>query len=106
MEAFGQWSDGSNEVRTEIVILFDGACFFEKSHRRYAIVFLGIPIWWYSLWQDTRLGGGYEAVPTRDIHMTQVGLNDQWLEFLRLFVTPIQEMVFIGYHHNVNYYFH
>lgn len=62
MEAFGQWSDGSN--------------------------------------QDSRLQGGYEAVPTRDIHMTQVGLNEQWLEFLRLYVTPLQEMIFIGYHHN------
>lgn len=52
--------------------------------------------------QDSRLQGGYEAVPTRDIHMTQVGLNEQWLEFLRLYVTPLQEMIFIGYHHNVS----
>lgn len=46
--------------------------------------------------------GGYEAVPTRDIHMNQVDLEPQWLEFLRLYVTPLQEKVFIGYSHNVS----
>ncbi|KAI5636432.1 procollagen-lysine,2-oxoglutarate 5-dioxygenase 2 [Phthorimaea operculella] len=62
MEAFGQWSDGSNE--------------------------------------DKRLQGGYEAVPTRDIHMNQVGLERQWLHILKEYVRPLQEMVFIGYYHN------
>lgn len=54
--------------------------------------------------QDSRLKTGYEAVPTRDIHMNQVGLEEQWLEFLRLYVSPLQELVFIGYHHNVSLY--
>lgn len=62
MEAFGQWSDGSNK--------------------------------------DTRLIGGYENVPTRDIHTNQVGLEPTWMEFLRLFVRPLQELVFIGYYHD------
>lgn len=53
---------------------------------------------------DSRLEGGYEAVPTRDIHMKQVGLDPLWLEFLKLFVTPLQERVFIG-HHGVGYLF-
>uniref|UniRef100_A0A8D8WHN7 procollagen-lysine 5-dioxygenase n=1 Tax=Cacopsylla melanoneura TaxID=428564 RepID=A0A8D8WHN7_9HEMI len=60
MEAFGQWSDGSNN--------------------------------------DKRLETGYEAVPTRDIHMKQVGLAGVWSEFLRKYVTPLQEREFIGYH--------
>uniref|UniRef100_A0A1A9W4M0 procollagen-lysine 5-dioxygenase n=1 Tax=Glossina brevipalpis TaxID=37001 RepID=A0A1A9W4M0_9MUSC len=47
---------------------------------------------------DSRLEGGYEAVPTRDIHMKQVGLDPLWLEFLKLFVSPLQERVFIGHH--------
>lgn len=62
MEAFGQWSNGSNK--------------------------------------DSRLVGGYENVPTRDIHTNQVGLEPTWMEFLRLFVRPLQEHVFIGYYHD------
>ncbi|CAG9781920.1 unnamed protein product [Diatraea saccharalis] len=62
MEAYGQWSDGSNN--------------------------------------DKRLEGGYEAVPTRDIHMTQVGLDRHWLHILKEYVRPLQEMVFTGYYHN------
>ncbi|RVE46862.1 hypothetical protein evm_008507 [Chilo suppressalis] len=64
MEAYGKWSDGSNN--------------------------------------DKRLEGGYEAVPTRDIHMTQVGLDRQWLHILKEYVRPLQEMVFTGYYHNVS----
>ncbi|KAM7356524.1 procollagen lysyl hydroxylase [Cochliomyia hominivorax] len=50
--------------------------------------------------KDERLEGGYEAVPTRDIHMKQVGLDSLWLKFLELFVRPLQEKVFLGYYHN------
>ncbi|XP_037810669.1 LOW QUALITY PROTEIN: procollagen-lysine,2-oxoglutarate 5-dioxygenase [Lucilia sericata] len=50
--------------------------------------------------KDDRLEGGYEAVPTRDIHMKQVGLDQLWLQFLNLFVRPLQEKVFLGYFHN------
>lgn len=46
--------------------------------------------------------GGYEAVPTRDIHMKQVGLDPVWLQFLKLFIRPLQEKVFTGYYHNVS----
>lgn len=47
--------------------------------------------------QDPRLDGGYEAVPTRDIHMRQVGLADLWDFFLEEYVQPLQQAVFIGY---------
>ncbi|ALC43711.1 Plod [Drosophila busckii] len=50
--------------------------------------------------KDTRLEGGYEAVPTRDIHMRQVGLDALYLKFLQMFVRPLQERVFTGYYHN------
>ncbi|XP_012135908.2 procollagen lysyl hydroxylase isoform X1 [Megachile rotundata] len=62
MEAFGKWSDGSNN--------------------------------------DPRLTGGYENVPTRDIHMNQVNFEPQWLYFLKEYVRPLQEHVFIGYYHD------
>ena len=52
--------------------------------------------------KDERLEGGYEAVPTRDIHMKQVGLDDLWLKFLDMFVRPLQEKVFLGYYHSVS----
>jgi procollagen-lysine,2-oxoglutarate 5-dioxygenase len=54
--------------------------------------------------QDERLTGGYENVPTRDIHMNQVGLDPLWLEFLHLYVRPLQEHVFTGYFHDVSFY--
>ncbi|XP_067945709.1 multifunctional procollagen lysine hydroxylase and glycosyltransferase LH3-like [Watersipora subatra] len=47
---------------------------------------------------DERLAGGYENVPTRDIHMNQVGLEEQWLQLLRDYVHPVQLKVFQGYH--------
>ncbi|XP_053954826.1 procollagen-lysine,2-oxoglutarate 5-dioxygenase [Anastrepha ludens] len=50
--------------------------------------------------KDSRLEGGYEAVPTRDIHMKQVGLDPLWLKFLDYIVRPLQEKVFTGYYHN------
>jgi len=51
---------------------------------------------------DNRLEGGYEAVPTRDIHMKQVGLERLYLKFLQMFVRPLQERAFTGYFHNVS----
>lgn len=51
---------------------------------------------------DNRLQGGYEAVPTRDIHMNQVELERFWLHFLNLYVRPLQEKVFLGYYHDVS----
>ncbi|XP_004929891.1 procollagen-lysine,2-oxoglutarate 5-dioxygenase isoform X1 [Bombyx mandarina] len=62
MEAYGKWSDGTNN--------------------------------------DKRLESGYEAVPTRDIHMSQVGLERHWLQILKDYVRPLQELVFTGYYHN------
>ncbi|CEF71662.1 Procollagen lysyl hydroxylase [Strongyloides ratti] len=49
--------------------------------------------------EDKRLQGGYENVPTRDIHMNQIEFEKQWLYFLDEFVRPMQEKVFIGYYH-------
>ena len=52
--------------------------------------------------QDTRLQGGYENVPTRDIHMNQIGYEQHWLYFLRQYITPMQEKIFVGYYHDVS----
>ena len=51
--------------------------------------------------KDPRLDGGYENVPTRDIHLKQVDLDQHWLYFLRTYIRPMQEKVFIGYYHDV-----
>uniref|UniRef100_A0ABI7W8X0 procollagen-lysine 5-dioxygenase n=1 Tax=Felis catus TaxID=9685 RepID=A0ABI7W8X0_FELCA len=48
--------------------------------------------------EDSRLAGGYENVPTVDIHMKQVGYEDQWLQLLRTYVGPMTESLFPGYH--------
>lgn len=50
--------------------------------------------------QDSRLEGGYENVPTRDIHMNQVGYEQHWLFFLREYIRPVQERVYTGYYHD------
>lgn len=50
--------------------------------------------------QDKRLQGGYENVPTVDIHMNQIGFEQHWLYFLRQYITPIQEKIFVGYYHD------
>lgn len=51
---------------------------------------------------DARLQGGYENVPTRDIHMNQIGYEQHWLYFLRQYITPMQEKIFIGYYQDVS----
>ena len=53
--------------------------------------------------QDSRLAGGYENVPTVDIHMKQVGYEDQWLQLLRTYVGPMTESLFPGYHTKVGH---
>ena len=34
--------------------------------------------------------------------MNQVGLEQQWLFFLREYIRPVQEKLFIGYFHDVS----
>ncbi|CAL1536445.1 unnamed protein product [Lymnaea stagnalis] len=50
--------------------------------------------------EDPRLAGGYENVPTVDIHMNQNGFERHWLHFLREYIRPLQEKVFTGYFHD------
>ncbi|TNN88343.1 Procollagen-lysine,2-oxoglutarate 5-dioxygenase 2 [Liparis tanakae] len=47
--------------------------------------------------EDRRISGGYETVPTDDIHMKQVGYEKEWLHFIREFISPITLKVFSGY---------
>ncbi len=56
--------------------------------------------------QDPRLPGGYENVPTVDIHMNQVGWNEHWLYFVKRFIQPMQQKIFIGYYHDVISFYH
>lgn len=42
-------------------------------------------------------------MPTVDIHMKQVGYEDQWLQLLRTYVGPMTEYLFPGYHTKVGY---
>lgn len=34
--------------------------------------------------------------------MNQVGLEPMWMQFLKDYVRPLQELVFIGYYHDVS----
>ena len=56
----------------------------------------------YGIWsdggnEDGRVEGGYQAVPTIDIHMNQIGLDKEWLYLLDYYVRPLQKLVFMGY---------
>ncbi|CAH8641938.1 unnamed protein product [Heterobilharzia americana] len=46
---------------------------------------------------DPRLEGGYENVPTRDIHMRQIDWEEHWQYVLGKYVYPMQKKLFEGY---------
>ncbi|CAL9694186.1 unnamed protein product [Knipowitschia caucasica] len=48
--------------------------------------------------KDERLAGGYENVPTVDIHMTQIDFEKEWLKFLKEFIVPVTEKMYPGYY--------
>ncbi|KAL2103375.1 hypothetical protein ACEWY4_000243 [Coilia grayii] len=47
---------------------------------------------------DKRIQGGYENVPTIDIHMNQVGYEKEWHKFLLEYIAPITEKMYPGYY--------
>uniref|UniRef100_A0A8C8RQX8 Procollagen-lysine,2-oxoglutarate 5-dioxygenase 1 n=1 Tax=Pelusios castaneus TaxID=367368 RepID=A0A8C8RQX8_9SAUR len=47
---------------------------------------------------DSRLQGGYENVPTIDIHMNQIGYEKEWYRFLLTYIAPITEKFYPGYY--------
>ncbi|VDK32099.1 unnamed protein product [Taenia asiatica] len=47
---------------------------------------------------DPRLEGGYENVPTVDIHMRQVDWEEHWMHVLQKYVYPIQLKLWEGYY--------
>uniref|UniRef100_A0A8C1SK21 procollagen-lysine 5-dioxygenase n=1 Tax=Cyprinus carpio TaxID=7962 RepID=A0A8C1SK21_CYPCA len=48
--------------------------------------------------KDKRISGGYESVPTDDIHMKQIDFDKEWLHFIREFISPVTLKVFSGYY--------
>ncbi|KAJ8254739.1 hypothetical protein GJAV_G00196850 [Gymnothorax javanicus] len=48
--------------------------------------------------RDERLAGGYENVPTVDIHMNQIGFEKEWLKFLKEYIVPVTEKLYPGYY--------
>uniref|UniRef100_UPI0037E7992F procollagen-lysine,2-oxoglutarate 5-dioxygenase 1 isoform X2 n=1 Tax=Semicossyphus pulcher TaxID=241346 RepID=UPI0037E7992F len=47
---------------------------------------------------DTRIQGGYENVPTVDIHMNQINFEKEWHKFLLEFIAPVTEKMYPGYY--------
>uniref|UniRef100_A0A8C2ZX30 procollagen-lysine 5-dioxygenase n=1 Tax=Cyclopterus lumpus TaxID=8103 RepID=A0A8C2ZX30_CYCLU len=48
--------------------------------------------------KDERLAGGYENVPTVDIHMNQIEFEKEWLKFLKEYIAPVTEKLYPGYY--------
>ena len=53
--------------------------------------------WSGSANDDKRLKGGYEPVPTQDIHFDQFGMDATWKRVLRTLVKPLVEKEYLGY---------
>ncbi|XP_065060867.1 procollagen-lysine,2-oxoglutarate 5-dioxygenase 1-like isoform X1 [Rhopilema esculentum] len=47
--------------------------------------------------KDERLNGGYENVPTVDIHMNQIGFEKHWLRILKDYIAPMTTRLYAGY---------
>lgn len=56
--------------------------------------------------QDPRILGGYENVPTIDIHMNQVEFEKEWQQFLLEYIAPITEKMYPGYYTKVSTHTH
>ncbi|XP_069040125.1 procollagen-lysine,2-oxoglutarate 5-dioxygenase 1 isoform X1 [Lepisosteus oculatus] len=54
--------------------------------------------WSHGSNEDTRIQGGYENVPTIDIHMNQVGYEREWHKFLLEYIAPVTEKMYPGYY--------
>ncbi|KAL3063595.1 hypothetical protein OYC64_000014 [Pagothenia borchgrevinki] len=47
---------------------------------------------------DVRIQGGYENVPTIDIHMNQINFEKEWHKLLLEYIAPITEKMYPGYY--------
>lgn len=70
----------------------EDSCGLLKNPPELAVVLAG---------QDTRIQGGYENVPTIDIHMNQVNFDKEWQKFLLEYIAPITEKMYPGYYTKV-----
>ncbi|XP_070367168.1 procollagen-lysine,2-oxoglutarate 5-dioxygenase 1 isoform X2 [Equus asinus] len=51
--------------------------------------------------KDNRIQGGYENVPTIDIHMNQISFEREWHKFLVEYIAPMTEKLYPGYYTRV-----
>jgi len=65
MENFGDWSGGRHEVNLASTLFYIICYWFSPVTMLFLFSMLCVS-------QDKRLSGGYENVPTDDIHMNQV----------------------------------
>lgn len=47
--------------------------------------------------EDKRLAGGYENVPTVDIHMNQLGIQEEWLYIVKTYASYLVSKFYTGY---------
>ena len=81
-------------THTQDLYFFSSFCYLDKSispfKKIYAIVFA-------CRYSDKRIKGGYEPVPTQDIHFVSFGFKPTWHLVLEYYVGPIAEHNWIGY---------
>ncbi|KAB1283639.1 Procollagen-lysine; 2-oxoglutarate 5-dioxygenase 2 [Camelus dromedarius] len=88
MEHYGQWSGGKHHV----------SCLLIQRRKMCMCGLSFISIYTGCSLKDSRISGGYENVPTDDIHMKQIDLENVWLHFIREFIAPVTLKVFAGYY--------
>ncbi len=67
MENFGDWSGGKHEVNLTFALSNSICRWFSPAIKSLLLILF--------VFQDKRLAGGYENVPTDDIHMNQVSCH-------------------------------
>uniref|UniRef100_A0A915AZB8 procollagen-lysine 5-dioxygenase n=1 Tax=Parascaris univalens TaxID=6257 RepID=A0A915AZB8_PARUN len=90
--------DGSAEIAQPCPDVYDYPLMSEKFAKELIEEMENFGHWSDGKNEDERLAGGYENVPTIDIHMNQIDFQREWLYFLDEYVRPMQEKLFIGYY--------
>ena len=58
-------------------------------------------VWSGAKHEDKRISGGYENVPTDDIHMYQINWENEWKQMLVTYIKPIVDHEYTGYNTEV-----
>ncbi|XP_013855865.1 multifunctional procollagen lysine hydroxylase and glycosyltransferase LH3 [Austrofundulus limnaeus] len=92
------FEDGTNIVEQPCPDVYWFPAFSDKMCDQLVETMEDLGTWSGGNHKDERLAGGYENVPTVDIHMNQIGFEKEWLKFLKDYLVPVTEKLYPGYY--------